>query len=83
MGIHTAGVRGTCEWHPPPSQDGPLEASQRTRWWPSLQVAWEGPGWVGGITLAATRRPAVALEEAVSPDGWGCRQDADGRGNGR
>ena len=18
MGIHTAGVRGTCEWHPPP-----------------------------------------------------------------
>lgn len=51
VGINTAGVRGAHEGHSP-SHDGPLEASQRTCWWLSLQAAWEGPSWVGGITLA-------------------------------
>ena len=51
VGTHTAGVRGKREGHSA-SQDGPLEASQTPCWWLILQAVWEGPRWVGGITLA-------------------------------
>ena len=51
----------------------------------------ESAGCVGRARLGRWDHPGrdkeassgLALEEAVSPDGWGYRQDADGRGNGR